>query len=282
MNLPAIAFGTSPYRANGARADLEEPVRIALASGYRRFDLAEMYGNERAVGRALRGAGAPPRSELHLIGKVWRTNLRPEHLRRACEDSLRRIGVDSFDLYLLHAPDPWRHVAPLEDPEEIGWEDFVRRGAPHDENGMALTDDVPLRETWEAMGALRAAGLTAQTGVSNFTHDQIAALVGDRPDANEVPCWPVAAPALDGLAWPDITVLGYSPLRPDLLEAPLVRAIAASHERAPAAVVLRWLMDRGINPITSSINPRHIRESLCALDLVLEASETSALTTALS
>jgi len=120
MNLPPVGFGTSPYRG-GARLDVEEPVRVALAAGYRMFDLAEMYGTERAVGRALRGSGAPPRRELQLIGKAWKTNFRPEHLRRACADSLHRLGVDAFDLYLLHAPDALRHVAPLEEPEAIGW-----------------------------------------------------------------------------------------------------------------------------------------------------------------
>ena len=82
MNVPPIGFGTSPYR-DGTRVDLEEPVRVALDAGYRMFDLAEMYGNERTVGRALRSAGAPPRPELFIIGKAWRTNYRPEHLRRA-------------------------------------------------------------------------------------------------------------------------------------------------------------------------------------------------------
>jgi len=165
MNLPTIGFGTSPYRPDGSRIDLEEPVRLALDAGYRLFDLAEMYGNERAIGRALRSSAAPHRSEIKLVGKVWRTNFRPEHVRRACEASLQRLGVDTFDLYLLHAPEAWRYLAPLEDPEEIGWPEFERRAAPRDETGAIAIDDVPLAETWAAMHELVSDGLAAHIGI---------------------------------------------------------------------------------------------------------------------
>jgi len=94
VNVPAIGFGTAPYRDGKAPLDLEPAVRTALAAGFRLFDLAESYGNERAVGRALRGVS---RDDLTLIGKVWRTNYRPAHLRAACEASLRRLGIDRFD-----------------------------------------------------------------------------------------------------------------------------------------------------------------------------------------
>lgn len=281
MSLPAIGFGTSPYRphstAGGARIDLEQPVRIALAAGYRLFDVAEMYGNERAIGRALQSSGAPPRRELHLIGKVWRTNFRPDHLRRACEDSLARLGIDAFDLYLLHAPDAWRHVAPLEDAEEIGWEEFERRAAPRDQQGAIVTDDLPLRETWEAMRGLLSSGLTARIGVSNFTPQDIDALGEHRPAANQIACWPIDSSALEWYLRHDISVLAYSPLRRDMMESPLIRTIASAHARAPAQVVLRWLVQRGIHPLTSSSNPEHIHENL-ALEFELDLSEVSAIT----
>jgi alcohol dehydrogenase (NADP+) len=278
MNLPLIGFGTSPYRAGKAVIDLDAPIRIALSAGYRMFDLAEMYGNERAVGRALRSAAAPPRPELVIIGKVWRTNYRPEHLRRACEDSLQRIGIEAFDLYLLHAPGAWQHVAPLDDGSEIGWEEFERRAAPRDERGDAVHDDVPLLETWEAMRALRSAGLASRIGVSNFSPDLIATLGDERPDANEIPCWPIEPASLAWHAKESIDVLGYSPLRRDALNSPLIATIASLHARTPAQVVLRWLIQSGIRPLTSSANPSHIRESLGALDFELSAAEMEQLT----
>ncbi|HEX8615942.1 MAG TPA: aldo/keto reductase [Thermoanaerobaculia bacterium] len=263
MNLPPVGFGTSPYRG-GARIDIEEPVRLALAAGYRMFDLAEMYGTERAVGRALRTSGTP-RRELQLIGKAWKTNFRPEHLRRACADSLQRLGVEAFDLYLLHAPDALQHVAPLEEPQTIGWDEFQRRALP------AVTDDVPLRETWEAMQALRAAGLTAEIGVSNFTPEQIELLGEPHPAANQVACWPSGWQQRDAM-----TVLVYSPLRRDLLATPLLATIASAHARTPAQILLRWLVQRGVHPLTSSTDPARIRQSL-ALDFELATSDMSAL-----
>jgi diketogulonate reductase-like aldo/keto reductase len=263
MNLPAMGFGTSPYRPDGTRVDVEQPVRLALASGYRMFDLAEMYGNERTVGRALRGT---PRHELRLIGKAWRTNFRPENLRRACEDSLRRIGIDAFDLYLLHAPDAWRHVAPLEDPETLGWDEFVRRGA------AAVPDDVPLAETWQAMQALVTAGLTTAIGVSNFTQAQIDTLGAPYPAANEIPCWPVDASLRN-----DLILLGYSPLQRDVLASPVIANLAEKHARTPAQIVLRSLIQRGIRPLTFSTNAQHIRESLGALDFTLNDADVNAI-----
>ena len=234
MTLPPLGFGTSPYRPDGSRIDVEPFVRIALEAGYRMFDLAEMYGNERAVGRALRA-----RDDVRIIGKLWRTNYRPEHVRRACEESLRRIGIDAFDLYLLHAPGALRHVAPLEEAEDIGWDEFRRRATG---NGP---DEVPLSETWEAMRDLVSAGLAANIGVSNFTREHIEALGDPLPAANEIPCWPFDASFIEWHAQNSITVLGYSPFKDP------------EHN-------LRWLIERGIRPITFSTNAEHIRESLAA------------------
>jgi diketogulonate reductase-like aldo/keto reductase len=273
MTLPSIGFGTSPYKPGAAPIDVEQPVRIALQAGYRLFDLAEAYGNEVAIGRALRSADAPPRSELHLVGKVWRTNFAPQLLRRACEDSLGRLGVERFALYLLHAPDAWRHVAPLEDASKIGWDDLLRRATPRDENGSIITDDVPLSETWEAMRGLVSAGLTEQIGVSNFTMEQIQLLGPYGPAANEIACWPLDASVLNWHLQQNIIPIGYSPLKRDILESDSVRQIASAHQRTPAQVILRWLIQTGIRPLTSSANPEHIRENLGALDFELTADE---------
>lgn len=273
MNLPSIGFGTSPYKPGAAPMDVEQPVRVALQAGYRLFDLAEAYGNEVAIGRALRSAGAPARNELHLIGKVWRTNFAPERLRRACEDSLHRLGVARFDLYLLHAPEAWRHVAPLEDASQIGWDDLLRRATPRDEHGSIISDDVPLAETWEAMRGLAAAGLTDRIGVSNFTPKLVVSLGQHAPAANEVACWPFDPASLEWHSRRDILLLGYSPIKRDFLEAEAVRQVAATSGRTPAQVILRWLFQTGIRPLTSSSNPDHIRENLGALDFELGADE---------
>ena len=231
MNLPPIGFGTSPFRAGRSPIDVEEPVQVALRAGYRMFDTAEAYGNERTVGRALQTVA---RAELTIIGKVWPTNYAPQHLRAACEGSLQRLGIDRFDLYLLHAPGALRHVAPLDDAQAIGWDELVRRGT-------SVPTDVPLAETWAAMHALVTAGLAAHIGVSNFTPDQ---MTGIDPEANEIACATIDDATLAWHQARDIAVLGYSPI---------------------GCATLRSLIDRGIRPITFSTNPEHIRENLLAV-----------------
>ena len=279
MTLPKIGFGTAPWKPGAAPIDVEQPVRIALQAGYRLFDVAEAYGNERAAGRVLRGT---PRNEIHLIGKVWRTNFAPQHLRRACEDSLRRLGFDRFDAYLLHAPDAWRHVAPLDDAAAIGWDELLRRGTPRNASGAILSDDVPLGETWDAMRALVAAGLADQIGVSNFTPEQIESLGPNVPAVNQIACWPFDASIVDWHVKRGITLVGYSPLRTDILESDAVREIAAAHCRPPAQIILRFLIENGIALLTFSSNPDHIRENLGALEFQLGASDLRLLAATIS
>ncbi len=279
MDLPPIGFGCSPFRPGGRRADLEGAVRTAAAAGYRLFDLAELYGNERAVGRALRQPPALPRSELFLVGKVWRTNFRPAALRQACEGSLLRLGVDAFDLYLLHAPDAWRHLGPLGDAEEMGWEELERRALPRAAEGRPLVDDVPLAETWEAMQSLRSRGLVERIGVSNFTPQQIEELGPERPAVNQIACSPYE-PDTETVAWcreRGIRLMAHSPLSAaGLLSEPLLADLAARHRSSPAQVVLRWNLQKGLVPLPSSTDPDHIVDNLRALDLELDDAAMTA------
>lgn len=279
MSLPLLGFGCSPFRAGGRRVDLEGAARGALAAGYRLFDLAELYGNESAMGRALRSPQAPPRSGLFLVGKVWRTNFRPEALRRACEDSLRRLGFDAFDLYLLHAPEAWRHVAPLGDPEETGWDEFERRAVPRDAQGAPEPDDVPLRETWEAMRELERSGLVGAVGVSNFDPGQIDALGPPLPAANQIASSPLEpnAAVVEACRSRGIALMAHSPLSaPGLLAAPPLLELAARLGRTPAQIVLRWNIQRGLTPLPSSTDPAHIAENLGALGFSLPAEAMAA------
>lgn len=250
---------------------------MAAAAGYRLFDLAELYGNERAVGRALRSI---PREDLFLVGKVWRTNFRPAALLRACEESLARLGFDAFDLYLLHAPEAWRHCGPLSDPEELGWEEFERRIVPRDSRGEVEIDEVPLAETWEAMQELARRGLVGGIGVSNFGPAQIEALSGGPPAANQIEHSPRQRNA-ETVAWcreRGIALMAHSPLSaPGLLAEPQLRELAARLGRSPAQIVLRWNMQAGLVPLPSSTDPGHIAENLRALDFELDAAAMSAI-----
>jgi alcohol dehydrogenase (NADP+) len=270
--MPPIGFGCSPFRSGGRRVDLEAAVRTAAAAGYRLFDLAELYGNERAVGRALRSM---PREELYLTGKVWRTNFRPAALVRACEESLARLGFAAFDLYLLHAPEAWKHRGPLRDPEELGWEEFERRVLPRNAHGHPEIDEVPLAETWEAMRELARRGLVDKIGVSNFGPSQIEALAGELPAVNQIEHSPRRRNA-GIVAWcreRGIALMAHSPLSaPGLLAEPWLRELAARKGRSPAQIVLRWNIQTGLVPLPSSTDPGHIAENLRALDFELDAA----------
>jgi diketogulonate reductase-like aldo/keto reductase len=277
MKMPAIGFGCSPFRGE-ARVDLEPAVREALATGYRLFDVAELYGNETAIGRALHSEAAPSRGELFVVGKVWRTNYRPQALRRACEASLRRLGLDAFDLYLLHAPDAWQHAAPLDDADRIGWEELERRAVPRDARGALMTDAVAWSETWEAMQELVRAGLTAGVGVSNFDTRQLAELE-PAPAANQIAVSP-AEPDRQTIEWcreRGIAVLGHSPLSGAIRGGDALDAICASTGRTVPQVILRWLIQRGVTPLPSSTSGAHIRENFASLDFALDREQMLAI-----
>jgi len=285
MKMPSLGFGCSPFRAEGRRVDLEAAVRTAVGAGYRLLDVAEIYGNERAVGRALRSPTAPPRAELFLVGKVWRTNYRPAALRQACEASLRRLGCDAFDLYLLHAPEAWRHDGPLVDPEEVSWEELERRALPRDAQGHPALDAVPLAETWEAMRDLVRRGLAGAVGVSNFVPAQIEELTAgeaELPAANQIACSPFE-PNASTVEWcqeRNIRLLSHSPLSAlsgsGLLAAPRLAELAARLRRSAAQIVLRWHVQRGLVPLPSSTDPVHIVENLGALGFELDPAAMAA------
>ncbi|HSM50114.1 MAG TPA: aldo/keto reductase [Thermoanaerobaculia bacterium] len=280
MSLPPIGFGCSPYREGERRVALAAAVRAALAAGYRLFDCAELYGNEREIGEALHAPGAPARRELVIVGKAWRTSYRPDHLRTACEGSLARLGIEAFDLYLLHAPGAWRHLGALADPDGIGWEEFRRRAMPRHAGGGPWADEVSLAETWGAMEELRRGGLAAAIGVSNFGREDLAALPAPLPACDQIAGNP---PGLDRatVAWcreRRVALLGHSPLSAaGLLADPRVAAVATALGRTPAQVLLRWGIQTGLVPLPSSTRPERIVENLGALAFELDRESMSAL-----
>ena len=101
ISLPRLGLGTFRMQGDACRAAVEG----GLALGYRHLDTAEMYGNEEAVGAAI-AASRVPRKDLHVTTKVWNENLAPDALRRAFDTSLKKLGLDHVDLYLVHWPAP--------------------------------------------------------------------------------------------------------------------------------------------------------------------------------
>ncbi|MBT6264322.1 MAG: aldo/keto reductase, partial [Halieaceae bacterium] len=227
----------------------------AVAAGYRHVDSAADYGNEEAVGEGLRQVLKTTdvtRDDLWVTSKLWNTFHRPEHVRAACERSLRDLGLDCLDLYLIHFPIALKYV------------DFSDRYPPewiHDPKAEVLRmepDFVPIAETWGAMEGLVEAGLVKEIGVCNFNtgllHDLIAS--ARRPPALlQVESHPyLTQERLIRLAHQyDMAVTAFSPLgslsylelgmaeaQECLLDESVVCAAAERLQRSSAQVLLRW------------------------------------------
>jgi diketogulonate reductase-like aldo/keto reductase len=279
VNLPQLGFGCSPFRRSGRTVDLTGPLRVALESGYRLFDLAELYGNERPLGAVLSSRVAPPREELFLVGKVWRTHLEPEAILQACRRSLSRLGTDYFDLYLIHAPGAWADLGPLGELAEAGRSALERTAFPRDSEGRPRLSGVPLEESWAAMRDLVSRGFARAVGVCNFDLADLELLSADPPAVHQIPRQPFdpARATVEYCERMGIRLMAHSPLsEPGLLEAPELRAAAAAAGVTPAQAVLRWHVQRGIVPVVSSTDPAHIGSNLAVLDLELPP-ETMAL-----
>ncbi|MDX6750773.1 aldo/keto reductase [Geminicoccaceae bacterium 1502E] len=239
--IPAIGFGTWELRGGQAQAMVE----AALEMGYRHIDTAQMYGNEAAVGAALRASGLP-RETIFLTTKIWPEQFRTGCLQRAAEESLRRLGVEQVDLLLLHWPNP----------------------------------DVPLRETMGALNEVVERGQTRHAGVSNFTTrllDEAISLSATKLVANQVEYHPYLdqGRVLAKLRASGMALTAYCPLaRGRFFAEPVVEAIAKRHGRTPGQIGLRWLVQQeGVIAIPRSSKPDHARLNLEVFDFTLSEEE---------
>jgi 2,5-diketo-D-gluconate reductase A len=238
--LPLVGFGTWQLQGNRAY----EAVRAALDLGYRHLDTATMYGNEAEVGRALRDSGLP-RDEVFVTTKLPPSRAGRE--RETLDASLRALGTEYVDLWLIHWP-----------PSGAG----VR--------------------TWRAFIAARDAALTRTIGVSNYRVRQLDDLTretGETPVANQVPWSPaqhdpgtVAAHRERG-----VVLEGYSPLKGTDLRDPTLVGIAERHGVTVAQVVLRWHVQHGIPVIPKSARRERIAENLDLFGFTLTDEDLAAI-----
>jgi 2,5-diketo-D-gluconate reductase B len=239
VSLPKLGFGT--WRLSGR--ECSDGVADALAAGYRHVDTARTYGNEGEVGQGLRSSGVD-RAEIWLTTKVWPDDLEPDRVRASLERSLRELGTDYVDLYMIHWPNP----------------------------------RVPLADTLEAMTALRDEGRTREMGVSNFTSAQFRQALDLAPVlANQVEYHPFLdqSAVLDVCRERDAELTAYRPLyKGEALENPVIGEIAAAHGATPAQVTLAWLVGQDrVSAVPKASSPERRRENLGALELELTAEE---------
>ena len=276
--VPAIGlgtFGSDRYGPDMVAAAVEEAASI----GYRHFDCAAVYGNEREVGAALARTGVP-RESLWITGKLW--NDRHDDPEAACEASLRDLGLEYLDLYLIHWPFPNHHAPGV----GVGSRD------PH---ALPYRHEAYL-ETWRRLERLVRRGLVRHIGTSNMTVPKLEGLLRDaeiRPVANEMELHPhfQQSALLDYVVAHGILPIAYSPLgspaRPERdrtpddsvdLEDPVVREIAAKRSLTPAEVCIKWAVTRGAVPIPFSVKRAQFESSLrAAVGDPLDADEMVAL-----
>jgi 2,5-diketo-D-gluconate reductase A len=235
--MPLVGLGT--WQMTGTRC--QAAVRAALDVGYRHIDTATMYGNEREVGRAVRDSGVP-REQVFVTTKLPPGAAGRE--RRTLDASLRALGTDHVDLWLVHWPP----------------------------RGRALLS------TWEELLAARDRGLARAVGVSNYRPaqlDELIAATGVAPQVNQIP-W---APALYDAALlgehrrRGVVLEGYSPFKNTDLGHPVLVEIAARHGVTPAQVVVRWHVDHQVVVIPKSATPERIAANLDVFGFSLTEEE---------
>lgn len=239
-SIPILGFGTWQLRGRGAY----EAVRLALEAGYRHLDTATAYGNEAEVGQAIRDSGLP-REEIFVTTKLPSENAGRE--RSTIEASLRHLGLDQVDLWLIHWPP----------------------------SGGAGVD------TWRALLQLRNEGKARDVGVSNYSPGQIATLIdaGEAPALNQIRWSPAIydGPRLEHSRQHGVVLEGYSPFRASDLKDPAIADIAAAHGVTPAQVILRWHVDTGVVVIPKSATPERIRQNFDIFGFRLTEDEVSRL-----
>jgi 2,5-diketo-D-gluconate reductase A len=246
VEMPQLGFGVFLVPPD----EVVEPVQVALEAGYRLIDTATLYGNEEGVGRAIRESGVP-RDDIFMTTKVWNADQGYDSALRAFDGSMRLLGLDVLDLYLIHWPVPAKDR---------------------------------YRETWRALEQIYADGRVRSIGVSNFTVEHLGRLLADAsvvPAVNQVEIHP-------GFTQEELRALhhehgivteSWSPLGRDngLLEQDAVVTIAAAHGRTPAQVVLRWHLQLGLVVIPKSTHAERIRENFEVFDFSLTDEEMAAL-----
>jgi diketogulonate reductase-like aldo/keto reductase/predicted dehydrogenase len=269
IRLPSIGFGCSRYR-DGEYVDRRGSIETALDAGYRLLDSAELYGNEHRIGDLLSAPGAPDRDSLFVLGKVWRTNHRREHMIEAATGSLSELGIEAFDCYALHWPEAWEHQGSLTRLAEKPVDTQEQLTFPEDDDGEIETAEISLERAWQNLESVYRRGLTRTVGISNVSRSQLQTVLDTgqiRPALVQIERHPYQPQNELVSVCHDrgIRVVAHSPLSaPGLLDEPVLTEIGDEHGLSPAGVVVAWNVTQHVVPIPSSTTQSHIVSNLAA------------------
>ena len=246
IDIPQLGFGVWQVPED----EVVAAVSTAIEVGYRSIDTARLYGNERGTGEAI-AKSSVPREELFVTTKVWNDDQGFDKTLTAFDASMKRLGLDTLDLFLIHWP------APEQD---------------------AYVD------TWKALLRLREEGRVRAVGVCNFQIPHLRRLLdetGELPAINQVELHPYlqqqelrefhAANGILTEAWSPLASGG------DVLVDDTIAGIAEKHGVTPAQAILRWHIDLGNVVIPKSVTPSRIRENFDIFGFALDADDLAAI-----
>lgn len=239
VKIPALGLGT--WLLNDEQT--EQTVIDAISLGYRHIDTAQAYGNEKGVGEGVRKSGVD-RQELFITTKVAAEEKTYEGAAASIDESLRKTGLDYFDLMIIHSPQPWKEVNQLDDRYFEG-------------NIQA----------WKALEAAYKAGKVRAIGVSNFLREDLENLLENteiKPMVNQVLCHIGNTPLelIEFCQSKEIKVEAYSPIgHGAILNRKDVKAIATKYDVSVAQLSLKYALQLGIVVIPKTSNPDHMKNN---------------------
>jgi 2,5-diketo-D-gluconate reductase A len=240
VEMPVLGFGV--YQVPPEQT--EHVVTDALAAGYRSIDTAAAYRNEEAVGRAIAASGIP-RDELFVTTKLWIQDNGEGKARKAFESSLRKLGLDYVDLYLIHQP--------------LG--DYYR--------------------SWREMEQLNREGLAKAIGVSNFYPDRLVDLINHNeitPAVNQLETHPFNQRTADQAVMREhgVQIESWGPFaegRNNIFANPVLTEVGVAYGKSVAQVILRWLIQRDVVVIPKSVRAERMAENLDVFNFELTADD---------